>query len=413
MKRVIGREVLDSRGNPTVEVEIHTKNGVSRAIVPSGASTGTHEALELRDNGKRYFGKGVSNAVKNINLLGKKLIGRNLTSIDVDKFLIKEDGTKNKTKYGANAILGLSLAAVRANALEAKEPLYEIFGKLAKNRKFSLPTPFFNIINGGMHAGNELDVQEYMIVPQAKTFKEKLRIGSEVYHELKLILEKKYGKRAINVGDEGGFSPQFEFIEEPIEEILEAADNLGYLKQIKLALDMAATNLKVDNEYVIEKKSHTAFELIDIYKELINTYPIISIEDPFAEDDWENFFVMTKELGNKVQIVGDDLLVTNKERIETAIRLKSCNALLLKMNQIGTVTQVIDSAVLAMKNNMKVMVSHRSGETEDSFISDLAVGLGCGQIKIGAPCRTDRTCKYNQLLRIEEELGRRAKYARF
>ena len=402
IKKIIGREVLDSRGNPTVEVEIHTKNRVSRAIVPSGASTGSYEAVELRDKTARYLGKGVLKAVNNVNLLGKKLIGRKIDSEAVDKFLIKEDGTRNKSRYGANAVLGISLAVAKAQSLENNEPLYKTFGKIAKNKKFSVPIPFFNIINGGMHAGNKLDFQEYMIVPNEKTFKENLRAGSEIYHQLRKRLIKKYGKSSVNVGDEGGFAPQMEEVEEPINEILNAAEELGY--DIKLAVDVAATNIKTDDGYILEGKNYDAFDLVDIYKGLTETYPIISIEDPFAEDDWQSFYVLNKEIGNKIQIVGDDLLVTNKDRIQNAVKLNSCNALLLKMNQIGTVTEAIEAANLAIKNKMKVMVSHRSGETEDTSIADLAVGLNCKQIKSGAPCRGERTAKYNQLLRIEEEL---------
>ncbi len=404
IKKVIGREVLDSRGNPTVEVELHTKNVIARALVPSGASTGSYEAVELRDRQKRYFGKGVLKAVQNVNFLGKKLIGKKLDMEEIDKFLIKTDSTKNKSKFGANAILGISLAAARAQARENNEPLFRTFGKIAHNKKFILPQPFFNIINGGMHAGNNLDFQEYMLVPHAKTFRERLRIGTEIYHELKNILLKKYRKQSANVGDEGGFAPPLELIEEPIELILDAANNLGYAKNIGIALDVAATQLKVGNEYVIERRSIDSFELIETYKQLARIYPIVAIEDPFAEDDWDNFFVLTKELGHKVMIVGDDLLATNKERIEEAIKLKTCNALLLKMNQIGTVSEAIAAGNLALKNKWKVIVSHRSGETEDTSIADLSVGLGCGYIKAGAPCRGERTAKYNQLLRIEDEL---------
>lgn len=404
IKKVIGREVLDSRGNPTVEVEMHSSRQVARAIVPSGASTGKYEAVELRDGGKRYFGKGVLKAVNNVNILGKKLIGRMIDVNEIDEFLLEQDGTENKSEYGANAILGISLASAKLAALEKGIPLYKEFGNLAKNKKFVLPTPFFNIINGGVHAGNGLDFQEYMISPIAKTFREKLQIGSEIYHELKEIIKNKYGKLAVNVGDEGGFAPPMEKIEEPIDMIMEAAENLGYGKKIKLALDIAATRLKVGNEYILERKGISPLELVDIYKKLAKAYPIISIEDPFAEDDWNSFYVLTKEIGNKVQIVGDDLLVTNKKRIGRAIELKTCNALLLKMNQIGTITETIDAANLAMKNKWKVMVSHRSGETEDTSIADLSVGLGNGQIKSGAPARGERTAKYNQLLRIEEEL---------
>ena len=398
IKRVIGREILDSRGNPTVEVEMSSSNACARASVPSGASTGSHEALELRDGGKRYHGKGVLKAVNNVNKLGKKLVGKKLDIRAIDDYLIKA----GKNKYGANATLGISLAAVKLLAAENKEASYKTFGKLAGNKKFILPTPYFNVINGGMHAGNNLDIQEYMVVPKKGSFKEKLRIGVEIYHELKKILLKKYGKSAVNVGDEGGFAPPLSKIEEPIELILEAASNLGYKNKIGIALDVAATNLRVGKDYVLEKKVHNPFEMVDIYKQLVKKYPIVSIEDPFAEDDWNSFFVLTKELGGKIQIVGDDLLVTNKERIEKAIKSKACNALLLKMNQIGTVTETIEAAKLALKNKWKVMVSHRSGETEDTSIADLAVGLGCSQIKSGAPARGERVSKYNQLLRIEK-----------
>ncbi len=405
IKKVIGREVLDSRGNPTVEVEVHTNKGFRRAIVPSGASKGSYEAVELRDGHiDRFFGKGVTKAVNNVNILGKKITGRKIGIEEVDKFLINEDGTKNKKAYGANAILGISLAVTKVIASENNEPLYKTFGKIAKNKKFIMPKPMFNIINGGMHAGNHLDFQEYMVIPEGKSFKENLRVGSEIYHELKSILLKKYGKSSINVGDEGGFAPPLSQIEEPIDLIMDAADNLGYAKNIGIGIDVAANGLLINKEYVIERKSHDAFEMIDLYKELTKSYPVKSIEDPFAEDDWENFFVLTKELGDKIMIVGDDHLATNKDRILNAIRQKSCNTLLLKMNQIGSVTQAIGAGVLAMKNKMKVIVSHRSGETEDTSIADLSVGLGNGFIKAGAPARGERTAKYNQLLRIEENL---------
>lgn len=402
IKKVIGREVLDSRGNPTVEVEIHSGRHVARAIVPSGASTGKYEAVEQRDGEKRYLGKGVLKAVNNVNILGKKLVGKMIDVNEIDKFLIDEDGTENKSLYGANAILGISLAATKLSALEKGIPLYKEFGNLAKNKKFIMPKPFFNVINGGAHAGNDLDVQEYMIVPQEKSFKENLRVGSEIYHELKEIIKKKYGKIATNVGDEGGFAPPLSKIEEPFDLIMKASDELGY--KVKLAIDVAATGLRQGNDYVLEGKKHSAFDLIDIYKQISRAYPVISIEDPFSEEDWNSFYVLNKEIGNKVQIVGDDLLVTNKTRIAKAIGLKTCNALLLKMNQIGTITETIDAAKLAMNGKMKIMVSHRSGETEDTSIADLSVGLGNGQIKSGAPCRGERTAKYNQLLRIEEEL---------
>jgi enolase len=404
IKKVIGREVLDSRGNPTVEVELWTAKNKVRASVPSGASTGSYEAVELRDKGARYAGKGVLKAVSNVNILGKKLVGKRLDQHAIDEFLIKEDGTKDKSRYGANAILGISLAATKALAAEHNEPLYKTFGKIAHNKRFILPRPMFNIINGGMHAGNHLDFQEYMVIPEGKSFAERLRIGTEIYHQLKKDLAKSFGKHAVNVGDEGGFAPPMSIVEDPIDFILSAAKELGYEKKIGIGLDAAATNLKVGDDYILERKKHDAFAMIDVYKELAATYPIISIEDPFAEDDWENFYVLTKEIGKKVQIVGDDLLVTNKKRIEAAIKLHSCNALLLKMNQIGTVSEAISAGTLAMKHKWNVIVSHRSGETEDTSIADLSVGLGCGQIKAGAPARSERTAKYNQLLRIEEQL---------
>lgn len=404
IKRVIGREVLDSRGNPTVEVEIHTNRVVSRAIVPSGASTGSHEAFELRDNQKRYFGKGVLKAVENIKLLGKHLIGDKINVNEIDKKMLVLDGTQNKSKYGANAILGISLAVAKAVSLENDVPLYKTFGSEIHNKHFTMPTPMFNVINGGMHAGNDLDFQEFMIIPKKMQFKDQLRMGSEIYHELKGILSKKYGKSAVNVGDEGGFAPPLKNIEEPLQLILEAAANLGYKNKIQLGVDVAATQLKAGHGYKIGGKIIESFDMVDFYKDLVKRYPIASIEDPFSEDDWESFYILTKELGHKIMVVGDDLLVTNKTRIKKAITLKSCNTLLLKMNQIGTVSEAVGAGNLAMTHGFKVIVSHRSGETEDTSIADLAVGLGCGHIKAGAPARGERTAKYNQLLRIEEEL---------
>ncbi|MFC1728637.1 phosphopyruvate hydratase [Nanoarchaeota archaeon] len=401
--KIRGREVLDSRGNPTIEVELSTAKHTVKAMVPSGASTGKHEAVELRDGGKRYSGKGVLKAVNNVNILGRKLKGMSLDQKKIDGVLLNLDGTPNKKKYGANAILGISMAVTRALAVENKIPLYKQIGKLAGNRKFVLPIPAFNIINGGVHAGNNLDFQEYMIWPSAGSFKERLRIGTEVYHELKKILIKKYGKNAANVGDEGGFAPPLSKVEEPIELILKAAKKLGYEKRIKIGLDAAGSEFYKNGDYVLEGKRIDAYDLVDKYKELVKKYPIVSIEDPFAEDDFDTFFVLTKEIGKKVQIVGDDLLVTNPARIENASFVKACNALLLKLNQIGTVTEGIEAAKLAYKKGWKVMVSHRSGETEDDFIADLAVGIGCGQIKSGAPCRSERLAKYNRLLRIEEK----------
>lgn len=408
---VKSREILDSRGNPTVETEITTKKGISRASVPSGASTGIHEALELRDGGRRYLGKGVSKAVNNVNkIIAKKIIGKSFDQETVDQLMIHLDGTYNKEKLGANAILSVSMAFCRAIALEKDVPLYRHIAGLFDNKKLALPVPAFNIINGGQHAGNKLDIQEYMLLPVgAKSFREALEIGSEVYHELKGLLKKDYGKGAVNVGDEGGFAPPMSCYEEPFDYIMDAVEKLGYFKKIKLGIDSAATSFYRHGKYYLEGQELSANDLIDRYMELIKAYPVVSIEDPFVEDDFDAFAKLTKQ-AKKVQIVGDDLFCTNQQRIQKGIIMDSCNALLLKINQIGTITEALDAAKLAMNNKWGVMVSHRSGETDDSFIADLAVGLGNGQIKSGAPCRGERLAKYNQLLRIEEELGRNAKY---
>lgn len=409
--KIKGREVLDSRGNPTVEAELQTSKGFFRAIVPSGASTGVHEALELRDRGKRYLGKGVSKAVKNINKIAKKLISIDLgEQRDVDDMMIELDGTKNKSNLGANAILAVSMAYARASSAEQEIPLYKYIASIVSNKQLLLPVPCFNIINGGKHAGNKLDVQEFMLNPVgAKNFSEALQTGSEVYHVLKKVIEEKYGKSAANVGDEGGFAPPVGHIEEPLNLIMEAVEQAGYKKKIKLGMDCAASEFLRNGKYYLEGKEMTGEHLLERYEELASMYPIISIEDPFAEDDFKNFALATRKLKN-IQVVGDDLTVTNPERIQKAAVLHACNALLLKVNQIGTVSEALEAAQLAIKNNWNVMVSHRSGETEDAFIADLVVGLGNGQVKSGAPCRGERTAKYNQLLRIEEELGKQAKF---
>jgi len=413
IKSVFAREVLDSRGNPTVEVEIsvihHGKLVLGREMVPSGASTGKHEAVELRDRGKRFHGLGVQKAVSNINkIIAKKIIGLDCSDQEkIDNLMIKLDGTKNKSKLGANAILGVSLAVVRVAAKTQNKKLYEHIGKLSGNKNYIVPVPFMNIINGGKHAGNGLAIQEFMIVPQAKSFNDAIRMGSEIYHELKKILKKKYSNTSINVGDEGGFAPAIHKTEEAIELILKAAKHLGYEKSTKIAIDAAATSFydKKRNNYCVEEKCHLAVdELIEFYCDLIKKYPIISIEDPFHEDAFEDFSILMKKFNGEVRIIGDDLTVSNTERIEKSIERKSCNVLLLKLNQIGTVTEAINAAKLAKSAGWNVMVSHRSGETESNFISDFAVGLGCGLIKSGAPCRGERTSKYNQLLRIEEKI---------
>ena len=412
IRDIRAREVLDSRGNPTIEAEVKTEKGISRAMVPSGASTGIHEALELRDKDNRYLGKGVRKAVGNVNkIIAKKLIGLDCRDQrDIDRLMIELDGTENKSNLGANAILAVSMAVTRASALEQDIPLYGRIAELADNKRIALPVPSMNVINGGRHAGNKLDIQEYMILPLgAKNFTEGVRFCAEVYHNLKSIIKEKYGKNAINVGDEGGFAPPLDRAEEPLNLILEAVEESGYQDEIKLGIDAAASEFYKDNSYFFEGKNLSGEELGDFYSDLLRSYPIVSCEDLFAQDDWDSWIEFTKKY-NKIQIVGDDLLVTNVKRIKRAVELNACNALLLKINQIGTISESIDAAKFSIKNGWNVMVSHRSGETEDSFIADLTVGLGNGQIKSGAPCRSERNSKYNQLIRIEEELGDKAVY---
>jgi len=406
---VKARSILDSRGNPTVECDIKTNDGIFRASVPAGASTGTNEALELRDHGKEYLGMGVQRAVNNINLvLAKKLKGRTVSQKDIDEYMIKLDGTPNKSKLGANSILAVSMAAARAGAAAKKMKLYEYIGMLYGTKKFVMPVPAFNIINGGKHAGNKLDFQEYMIMPiGAKSFSEALRMGSEIYHTLKKNLENHFGRSAINVGDEGGFAPPLTCIEEPFDYITDAIIKLGYWKKVKLAIDCAATTFWKYGKYYLEGQEFTPDALAKKYQELADGYPIASIEDPFYEEDFSNFAKLKRML--KTQIVGDDLLCTNPERVKKAVARNSCNCLLLKINQIGTITEALNAAQIAKKAGWNIMVSHRSGETTDCFIADLAVGISSGQIKAGAPCRGERLAKYNQLLRIEEET--KANYA--
>ena len=403
IKRIKAREILDSRGNPTVEVELTTEKTCQTASVPSGRSTGTHEALELRDGTKRFLGKGASKAVHNVERkIAPVLKQVECTSQEkIDYLMIKKDGTDNKSKLGANAILGVSLACARAAAAEKKVYLFQYLNQLLPLKKISLPRPFFNVINGGKHAGNELAFQEFMIAPQAKSFKEALQIGSEVYHVLKEVIKKKYGKSAINVGDEGGFAPPIKKAEEALELIRTAIKKAGYSGKVDLALDCAASSFYRDGYYHLHKKMNKD-NLLDYYLQLIKKYSLISIEDPFEQEDFISFAELRRR--SKIQIVGDDLTATNVERIEEAIKEESCNCLLLKVNQIGTLSEALDAVRLAYKNGWKVMVSHRSGETEDTFVADLSAGIGCGMIKAGAPCRGERTAKYNQLLRIEEVL---------
>jgi enolase len=412
IKKVHGREVFDSRGNPTVEVECYLDDGT--IMVPSGASTGVHEALELRDGGTRLMGKSVSKAIANIQeQIAPKLIGMDpINQNEVDQLLLDLDGTKNKSKLGANAILGVSMAICKAGAISQKIPLYQHIGNLRGNTEFILPVPSLNVINGGEHGGNEIAFQEFMLMPvDAPSFKEALVLGVEVYHTLKKIIKAKYGVNAINVGDEGGFAPPLNKVEEPLKLIMEAIDEAGHTGRLKIALDPAASEFYETGKYIVDGKGLDSDAFIDLYEEFIEKYPIVSIEDAFDQDDWETFQKFTQRNGEKLQIVGDDLLVTNVDRIQMAIEKNACNALLLKVNQIGSVTESINAATLSQENDWTIMVSHRSGETEDPFIADLVVGLKTGQIKTGAPCRSERLAKYNQLIRIEDQLGDQAKYA--
>ena len=406
IKDIKAREILDSRGNPTVEVDVLLESGVKgRAAVPSGASTGSKEALELRDNDpKRYQGKGVIKAVNNVNTIIKgTLIGLESShQRQIDETMIKLDGTENKTNLGANATLGVSLAVLKATAKEKNIPLYKYFGD-----KISLPRPMMNILNGGAHADNNLDFQEFMIIPNAKSFKEILRIGSEVFHTLKKVL-KENGFNT-GVGDEGGFAPNLNTNEEALDMLMEAIKEAGYTpgKDVNFALDVAASEFYEDGIYNLKgaNKKLTSNELVDYYQTLIDKYPIISIEDPVDEEDWEGFRKMTEKYGDKIQLVGDDLFVTNIKYLQKGIDNKAGNAILIKLNQIGTFTETLETINLAKENGYKTIISHRSGETEDVTIADLAVALNLGQIKTGSLSRSERTAKYNELLRIEEDLN--------
>jgi len=411
IEHIHAREILDSRGNPTVEVDVFTENGSGRASVPSGASTGTYEALELRDKDKRYLGKGVTKAVKNVNTEIKEA----LTGMDVcdqreiDGIMIELDGTENKARLGANAILGVSLAAAHAAADSIGISLYRYLGD---TNAFTLPVPTLNVINGGKHAGNELAIQEFMIQPRgAKTFSEALRMGAETYHTLGAILVKKYGNSAVNVGYEGGYAPPLKNTTDALDALTDAIDEAGYSKKISIGLDSAASEFYKKGKYNIDGKEHSAGDMIDLYADLVKTYPILSIEDPFEEEAFEDFAALTGKLKDTI-IIGDDLFVTNVVRLEKGIKMKAGNALLLKVNQIGTLSEALDAAALAQKNKYKVVVSHRSAETEDTTIADIAVAIGAELIKTGAPARSERNAKYNQLLRIEEELGKTARYVR-
>jgi len=409
---VHAREILDSRGNPTVEVEVLLEDGTSsRAAVPSGASTGAFEAAELRDGGKRYLGKGVEKAVDFVNdEIAPAVIGFDAQDQRfVDQEMLDLDGTKNKSRLGANAILGVSLAVARAAAESSDLSFFRYIGGPTAH---TLPVPMMNILNGGAHADTNVDVQEFMIAPiGAESFRESLRWGAEIYHTLKGVLKKR--GLATSVGDEGGFAPNLDSNRAALDLILEAIEAAGFKpgKDIALAMDVAATEFHKDGKYAFEGKQKSADEMIAYYTELVNAYPIVSIEDPLDEDDWDGWTKMTSELGTKIQIVGDDLFVTNPERLAKGIKHGSANAMLVKVNQIGTLTETLDAVSLAHRNSYRTMMSHRSGETEDTTIADLAVALECGQIKTGAPARSERVAKYNQLLRIEEELDESALYA--
>ncbi len=434
IKKVLAREILDSRGNPTVECDVVLSGGImGRAAVPSGASTGKHEAHELRDGGRRFRGLGVLAAVDSINsIISKKIVGMDCSrQRQLDELMIRLDGSSSKSLLGANAILAVSLAASRAAASASKKPLYSylahnIIAASGKNKKqprssshkskrFILPVPFCNVINGGKHAGSSLKIQEFMVVPAGfNSFKDAITAVAEVYHELKSLLQRRFGKSAVNVGDEGGFAPQLSTAHEALSVLESAVAATGYVGKVQFAVDAAASEFysSKDKKYEVESgKKLSAAEMVDYYAGLARDFDIVSVEDPFEQESFAAFAELTKKLAlMNVQVVGDDLLVTNVDRIREGVRRNSCNCLLLKVNQIGTLTEAVAAANLSMNSGWKVMVSHRSGETEDAFIADLAVALGCGQLKSGAPARSERTAKYNRLLRIEEELGGKCSY---
>lgn len=404
IEHVYARQILDSRGNPTIEVEVRAGNAKGIACAPSGASKGKMEALELRDGGREFHGKGVRKAIENV----EKIISPAIKGMDVreqekiDEKMIEIDATKNKSLLGANACIAVSIAVCKCASTCLGKEVYEYLNEDAN----LLPVPFMNVINGGLHAGNELAIQEHMIAPiKAKNFSSAIQMGSEIYHTLKEKIRNKFGKSAINVGDEGGFAPPLNKTEDALDIIIDAIEENGYEKEVKIALDCAASSFYKNGKYFLNGEM-TGEELMDYYIELVKSYPIISIEDAFDEEDWNGFIEITKKLGGKIQIVGDDIFVTNARRLKKGIKSKACNALLLKPNQIGTLTEAIEVAKICYENNYAVMVSHRSGDTCDDFIADLAVALQTGQIKSGAPARGERVSKYNRLLKIEEEIDK-------
>jgi len=410
IKSIKAREILDSRGNPTVEVKVITNDSVFLGAIPSGASEGKHEALELRDGGTRFRGKGVLKAIKNINeILAPKLKGKDPSlQREIDELMIELDGTEQKSKLGVNAILPISIAVCRAGAKAKDLPLYQHIAQLAeKNPPLVLPKACFNIINGGVHAGNDLDFQEFMICPQMESFSENLRASVEIYYSLKEILKTKFGKSAINVGDEGGFAPPLIFAEQALDLILKAIETVGYKNSIKFIIDSAASEFYQEGKYKMKKMVFTKEGLLNFYLSLLKNYPLIALEDPFAQDDWEGWQELNVKIKNqnaKLIIFGDDLLATNPKRIKEAQEKKACDGLILKIDQIGTVTEALEAVKLARSFDWKIMVSHRSGDTTDNFIADLAVGISADFIKSGAPVRGERVAKYNRLLEIEEEI---------
>eukprot|EP00382_Lankesteria_abbotti_P001999 CAMPEP_0113844714 /NCGR_PEP_ID=MMETSP0372-20130328/379_1 /TAXON_ID=340204 /ORGANISM="Lankesteria abbotti" /LENGTH=441 /DNA_ID=CAMNT_0000813725 /DNA_START=94 /DNA_END=1419 /DNA_ORIENTATION=+ /assembly_acc=CAM_ASM_000359 len=432
VKSIKAREILDSRGNPTIEVDLLTEDGMFRAAVPSGASTGIYEAVELRDKDPaRYHGKGVLKAIDNVNkIIGPAIIGKSVTEqATLDKLMVETlDGTQNewgysKGKLGANAILAVSMALCRAAAAHKKMPLYQYIATLAGNdtKKMVMPLPCFNVINGGTHGGNKLAMQEFMLMPiGAKNYREAYQMGAECYQSLKMVIKEKYGIDATNVGDEGGFAPNILDNFEALNLVVEAIKKAGHEGKVKIGTDIAASEFYTkDKKYDLDFKTKdndgskvvTDDQLIEMFQQFVDKYPVISIEDPFDQDDWDAYVKLTAKMGEAIQIVGDDILVTNTKRIQMGLDKKAMNSLLLKLNQIGSVTECIDACKMAQSNGWGVMVSHRSGETEDTFIADLTVGLRTGQIKTGAPCRSERLAKYNQLSRIEEELADNSVFA--
>ncbi|MBI4655989.1 MAG: phosphopyruvate hydratase [Elusimicrobia bacterium] len=416
IKKIVAREILDSRGFPTVETDVHLSDGsFGRAAVPSGASTGTHEALEMRDGGKRYLGKGVLKAVENVNqFIAAEIIGLKAQQINIDNLMKELDGTISKTKLGANAVLSVSMALARASADSYKMPLYSYIRKAysMKEKDFMLPAPMLNIINGGKHADSGINIQEFMIVPTgAAKFSDAMRMASEIYHHLKSILSK--GGYSTSVGDEGGFAPKIFTHEAVIETIVKAVKEAGYTsKEIQIALDSAASEFYKNDRYLFEGSNLTYQELTSRYVDWEKHFPIISYEDPLAEDDWEGWKHLSRQLAKKARVVGDDLFVTNPQRLKKGIEEDIANAILIKLNQIGSLSETVDVILTAHKAGYATVISHRSGETEDAFIADLAVAVNAGAIKTGAPCRSERLSKYNRLLRIEEEIGKKAKYSK-